>query len=121
MRKVILISLLVLALVGCTQSKPKNISDSHYFGLKVLEIADSVLDFDSPAGDAHSKLDALSKQSGLDEVEFRHANHLNNSQVEHRTLFLAYAISRLQYDGNTYGDVLASRNSLAKVLGKKER
>jgi len=128
-RKSLFIVILILAsltLHACGQGKeqkPENISEAHYnYGLKALEIVDSYLDFDSTSEEAQEKMDALIKEQGnLPETEFKDANHLKNSNVEHHITMLSYSLSKVSYGKGTYDDVLSKRNDLAKVLNEKDR
>lgn len=110
----ILVLCIITSLVGCGNSKPKDVSTGNYnIAKKVIEISDKYIDMDMSYDDVRDQFDDLKSR-----IEDGSTTDL---LVSTYITALSLSISSNHRGSNTLDDVIESRNKLAESIGEKAR
>lgn len=94
--------------------------EPHYnYGMKALEIADKLIDFELSSDEAFEQLGALMDSKALlPETEYGDEFHFSNSGIESNVLYLHSEILYLRIGDSDLDSIMEKRNALAQCLGE---
>lgn len=126
MKRVIVLCLAVLLLLtACSSKKSKTkwpMSEQHEkYGRRALEITDAYLDFEITAKEAHERLGELKAAEDTLPEDASEDEHLGNFLIVSSVSNLYHHFFFVSYGRKPASDILEMRNSLAELLGEKER
>ena len=118
---------LLISLVGCSgydadvRRVDFKFDEPHYnYGIKALDIADKLIDFEISVNDAYNQIDDLmSSESLLPETEFGDEYHFGNSSIESNVLYLHSEILYVKIGYSDLSGLKEKRDNLASSLGKQ--